>query len=77
MMSFKREFIWHTGIYCRPKDPNSENGQTPQKTKAVSVKRAHEETDGPNDSLSKNQQKKKARNPHKNFSPELRRKKIL
>ncbi|KAI7803825.1 tRNA-dihydrouridine(16/17) synthase [NAD(P)(+)]-like [Triplophysa rosa] len=69
---------WICQPYVRPppKDPNSENGQTAQKTKAVSVKRAHEDTDGPNDSLSKNKQKKKARNPHKNFCPELKPKYI-
>lgn len=65
------------GIFCRPKDPNSENGQTAQKTKAVSMKRAHEDTDGQNVSLSKNKQKKKVRNPRKNFCPELKRKEIL
>uniref|UniRef100_A0A8C1ICH3 tRNA-dihydrouridine(16/17) synthase [NAD(P)(+)]-like n=1 Tax=Cyprinus carpio TaxID=7962 RepID=A0A8C1ICH3_CYPCA len=38
------------------------------------VKRALEDSDGSNDSLSKNKQKKKARNPNKNFCPELKRK---
>ncbi|XP_043090937.1 tRNA-dihydrouridine(16/17) synthase [NAD(P)(+)]-like [Puntigrus tetrazona] len=65
---------WICQPYVRPppKDPNSENGQKASETKAVSVKRALEESDGPNDSLSKNKQKKKARNPHKNFCPELK-----
>ncbi|XP_058626269.1 tRNA-dihydrouridine(16/17) synthase [NAD(P)(+)]-like isoform X2 [Onychostoma macrolepis] len=69
---------WICQPYVRPppKDPNAENGQKASETKAVSVKRALEDSDGPNDSLSKNKQKKKARNPHKNFCPELKPKYI-
>ncbi|XP_065111645.2 tRNA-dihydrouridine(16/17) synthase [NAD(P)(+)]-like [Paramisgurnus dabryanus] len=69
---------WICQPYVRPppKDPSSENGQTAQKTKAVCVKRAHEDSDGPNDSLSKNKQKKQARNPYKNFCAELKPKYI-
>ncbi|XP_042575850.1 tRNA-dihydrouridine(16/17) synthase [NAD(P)(+)]-like isoform X1 [Cyprinus carpio] len=69
---------WICQPYIRPppKDPNTENGQKASETKAVSVKRALEDSDGPNDSLSKNKQKKKARNPHKNFCPELKPKYI-
>lgn len=68
------ELVCEDGIFCRPKDPNTENGQKALEMKTVSVKRALEDSDGTNDSLSKNKQKKKARNPHKNFSPELKRK---
>ncbi|NP_955911.2 tRNA-dihydrouridine(16/17) synthase [NAD(P)(+)]-like [Danio rerio] len=69
---------WICQPYVRPppKDPNTENGQKSQETKAVSVKRALEDSDGPNDAMSKNKQKKKARNPHKNFCPELKPKYI-
>uniref|UniRef100_A0A672PWI1 tRNA-dihydrouridine(16/17) synthase [NAD(P)(+)]-like n=1 Tax=Sinocyclocheilus grahami TaxID=75366 RepID=A0A672PWI1_SINGR len=69
---------WICQPYVRPppKDPNTENGQRASETKAVSVKRALEDSDAPNDSLSKNKQKKKARNPHKNFCPELKPKYI-
>lgn len=58
-----------TRCLCRPKDPSSENG-----VKAASGKRALEDSDSYNDSLSKNKQKKKVRNPQKNFCPELKRK---
>ncbi|RXN31508.1 tRNA-dihydrouridine(16 17) synthase [NAD(P)(+)]-like protein [Labeo rohita] len=74
-LSFVRAHIfklWHH----TPKDPNTENGQKATETKVVSVKRALEDSDGSNDSLSKNKLKKKARNPHKNFSPELKPKYI-
>uniref|UniRef100_A0A671M6N8 tRNA-dihydrouridine(16/17) synthase [NAD(P)(+)]-like n=1 Tax=Sinocyclocheilus anshuiensis TaxID=1608454 RepID=A0A671M6N8_9TELE len=69
---------WICQPYVRPppKDPNTENGQRASETKAVSAKRALEDSDAPNDSLSKNKQKKKARNPHKNFCPELKSKYI-
>ncbi|XP_016385050.1 tRNA-dihydrouridine(16/17) synthase [NAD(P)(+)]-like [Sinocyclocheilus rhinocerous] len=69
---------WICQPYVRPppKDPNTENGQRASETKAVSVKRALEDSDAPNDSLSKNKQEKKARNPHKNFCPELKPKYI-
>ncbi|XP_036445936.1 tRNA-dihydrouridine(16/17) synthase [NAD(P)(+)]-like [Colossoma macropomum] len=69
---------WICQPYVRPapKDPGRENGQKAPEVKAVSMKRALEDSDGPNDSLSKNKQKKKARNPHKNFCPELKPKYI-
>ncbi|KAB5553651.1 hypothetical protein PHYPO_G00041050 [Pangasianodon hypophthalmus] len=64
---------WICQPYVRPapKDPSSENG-----VKAVSGKRALEDSDSSNDSLSKNKQKKKVRNPQKNFCPELKPKYI-
>lgn len=68
------ELVCEDWIFCRPKDPNTENGQKALEMKAVCVKRALEDSDGTNDSLSKNKQKKKARNPYKNFCPELKRK---
>ncbi|KAL7850037.1 hypothetical protein SRHO_G00193860 [Serrasalmus rhombeus] len=69
---------WICQPYVRPapKDPGRENGQKALQMKAVSMKRALEDSDSPNDSLSKNKQKKKARNPHKNFCPELKPKYI-
>ncbi|KAI4880482.1 hypothetical protein NFI96_016244 [Prochilodus magdalenae] len=69
---------WICQPYVRPapKDPCRENGQKDLEVKAVSMKRALEDSDGSNDSLSKNKQKKKARNPHKNFCPELKPKYI-
>ncbi|XP_053472500.1 tRNA-dihydrouridine(16/17) synthase [NAD(P)(+)]-like [Ictalurus furcatus] len=64
---------WICQPYVRPapKDPSSENG-----VKAVSGKRALEDSDSSNDSLSKNKQKKKVRNPQKNFCPGLKPKYI-
>lgn len=53
----------------RPKDPSDENG-----VKEGGGKRALEDSDSSNDSLSRNKQKKKVRNPQKNFCPELKRK---
>ncbi|XP_046721916.1 tRNA-dihydrouridine(16/17) synthase [NAD(P)(+)]-like isoform X1 [Silurus meridionalis] len=64
---------WICQPYVRPapKDPSSENG-----VKAVNRKRVLEDSDSSNDSLSKNKQKKKVRNPQKNFCPELKPKYI-
>lgn len=41
--------------------------------KTVCQKRALEEADGAAETLSKNKQKKRSRNPNKNFSPEQKR----
>ncbi|XP_026870500.2 tRNA-dihydrouridine(16/17) synthase [NAD(P)(+)]-like isoform X1 [Electrophorus electricus] len=69
---------WICQPYVRPgpKETLRENGQKAPVVRAVSVKRALEDCDDTNDSLSKNKQKKKARNPHKNFCPELKPKYI-
>uniref|UniRef100_A0A8B9HF02 tRNA-dihydrouridine(16/17) synthase [NAD(P)(+)]-like n=1 Tax=Astyanax mexicanus TaxID=7994 RepID=A0A8B9HF02_ASTMX len=66
---------WICQPYVRPppKDPSQENEQKTPQVKAVCMKRALEDSDSSNDPLSKNKQKKKARNPHKNFCPELKR----
>lgn len=62
---------------CSPKEsvPNG-NRQELEVKKTVCHKRALEDSDGPTDGdpLSKNKQKKKARNPNKNFCPEQKRK---
>uniref|UniRef100_A0AAY4AW69 tRNA-dihydrouridine(16/17) synthase [NAD(P)(+)]-like n=1 Tax=Denticeps clupeoides TaxID=299321 RepID=A0AAY4AW69_9TELE len=57
-------------------EPGTENGRKGIEVKAVSAKRAREDTDCSTDSLSKNKLKKKARNPHKNFCPEQKPKYI-
>uniref|UniRef100_A0A8B9HFW8 tRNA-dihydrouridine(16/17) synthase [NAD(P)(+)]-like n=1 Tax=Astyanax mexicanus TaxID=7994 RepID=A0A8B9HFW8_ASTMX len=69
---------WICQPYVRPppKDPSQENEQKTPQVKAVCMKRALEDSDSSNDPLSKNKQKKKARNPHKNFCPELKPKYI-
>ncbi|XP_036405665.1 tRNA-dihydrouridine(16/17) synthase [NAD(P)(+)]-like [Megalops cyprinoides] len=69
---------WICQPYVRPvpKEPGSENGQPKQQVKAVCVKRALEDSDGAAEFLSKNKQKKKARNPHKNFNLEQKPKYI-
>uniref|UniRef100_A0A8C7QDB4 tRNA-dihydrouridine(16/17) synthase [NAD(P)(+)]-like n=1 Tax=Oncorhynchus mykiss TaxID=8022 RepID=A0A8C7QDB4_ONCMY len=56
-----------------PKAPVANSNGT--EVKAVCHKRAlsQEDSDGASDALSKNKQKKKARNPHKNFCPEQKR----
>ncbi|KAL4648125.1 tRNA-dihydrouridine(16/17) synthase NAD(P)(+)-like [Arapaima gigas] len=62
---------WICQPYVRPtpKETRGENGQpSTAQVKAVCVKRALEDSDGSCEFLSKNKQKKKARNPHKNFS---------
>ncbi|KAG7279434.1 hypothetical protein CRUP_038207 [Coryphaenoides rupestris] len=64
---------WMCQPYVRPPPkecvPNSRS-QEPEVKKTLSHKRALEDTDGTPDTLSKNKQKKQARNPHKNFCPE-------
>ncbi|XP_028842588.1 tRNA-dihydrouridine(16/17) synthase [NAD(P)(+)]-like isoform X2 [Denticeps clupeoides] len=69
---------WICQPYVRPppKEPGTENGRKGIEVKAVSAKRAREDTDCSTDSLSKNKLKKKARNPHKNFCPEQKPKYI-
>lgn len=66
---------WICQPYVRPPPKEAVangNGVKEEVKKAVCHKRALEDSDGPADadSLSKNKQKKKARNPHKNFCPE-------
>uniref|UniRef100_A0A674B4I8 tRNA-dihydrouridine(16/17) synthase [NAD(P)(+)]-like n=1 Tax=Salmo trutta TaxID=8032 RepID=A0A674B4I8_SALTR len=69
---------WICQPYVRPvpKDPVANSNGT--EVKAVRHKRALslEDSDGASDALSKNKQKKKARNPHKNFCPEQKPKYI-
>uniref|UniRef100_A0A8C9TVB7 tRNA-dihydrouridine(16/17) synthase [NAD(P)(+)]-like n=1 Tax=Scleropages formosus TaxID=113540 RepID=A0A8C9TVB7_SCLFO len=62
---------WICQPYIRPipKEPGTENRQPSMaQVKVVCVKRALEDSDGASEFLSKNKQKKKARNPYKNFS---------
>ncbi|XP_066497591.1 tRNA-dihydrouridine(16/17) synthase [NAD(P)(+)]-like isoform X2 [Hoplias malabaricus] len=68
---------WICQPYVRPapKEESQVNGQNTAEVKTVRMKRALEDSDS-NDSLSKNKQKKKARNPNKNFCPELKPKYI-
>ncbi|XP_031432935.1 tRNA-dihydrouridine(16/17) synthase [NAD(P)(+)]-like [Clupea harengus] len=67
---------WLCQPYVRPlpREPGSENTQKDSEVKRA--KRALEETDSATDTLSKNKQKKQARNPHKNFCAELKPKYI-
>lgn len=67
---------WICQPYVRPppKEPGSES--TPKDPEVKRAKRALEDTDNTTDSLSKNKQKKKARNPNKNFCPEQKPKYI-
>ncbi|KAJ8283926.1 hypothetical protein COCON_G00027760 [Conger conger] len=69
---------WICQPYVRPvpKEPGSENGQPRPQVKVACVKRALEDSDGTTEFLSKNKQKKKARNPHKNFNLEQKPKYI-
>ncbi|XP_023678437.1 tRNA-dihydrouridine(16/17) synthase [NAD(P)(+)]-like [Paramormyrops kingsleyae] len=69
---------WICQPYVRPapKGPGSENGQPGSQPKAVCVKRALADADAPPEYLSRNKQKKKARNPNKNFSMEQKPKYI-
>uniref|UniRef100_A0A674AY96 tRNA-dihydrouridine(16/17) synthase [NAD(P)(+)]-like n=1 Tax=Salmo trutta TaxID=8032 RepID=A0A674AY96_SALTR len=66
---------WICQPYVRPDPVANSNGT---EVKAVRHKRALslEDSDGASDALSKNKQKKKARNPHKNFCPEQKPKYI-
>lgn len=59
---------------CRPKEPVANgNSQSSEVKKTVCQKRALEDSDGAPDTLSKNKQKKRSRNPNKNFCPEQKR----
>lgn len=58
----------------RPKETVANgNCQGSEVKKTVRQKRALEDSDGPADTLSKNKQKKRSRNPNKNFSPQQKR----
>lgn len=58
----------------RPKEPVANgNSQGSEVKKPACQKRTLDDCDGSVDTLSKNKQKKRSRNPHKNFSPELKR----
>lgn len=58
----------------RPKEPVANgNSQGSEVKKTVCQKRALEDSDGTADTLSKNKQKKRSRNPNKNFCPEQKR----
>ncbi|CAG5986559.1 unnamed protein product, partial [Menidia menidia] len=64
---------WICQPYVRPvpKQPGvNSTGQNSEGKKTGSQKRALEDLDEAADNLSKNQQKKRSRNPHKNFCPE-------
>jgi len=54
----------------RPKEPD---GDGPAAKKPTSHKRALEDSDEATDALSKNKQKKRSRNPNKNFCAEQKR----
>lgn len=57
-----------------PKEPLANgNSQTSEVKKTVCQKRALEDSDATGETLSKNKQKKRSRNPNKNFSPEQKR----
>lgn len=59
----------------RPKEPVANgNSQGSEQKKTACQKRALEDSDGTTDTLSKNKQKKRSRNPNKNFCPEQKRK---
>lgn len=74
--SVRREtqFTDVTSVSYRPKDPVA-NGQSQGSDgkKTVCQKRALEDPDGTADTLSKNKQKKRSRNPNKNFCPDQKR----
>lgn len=61
-------------VSCSPKEPvPNGNSQTSEVKKTVCQKRALEDSDGAGETLSRNKQKKRSRNPNKNFSPEQKR----
>lgn len=63
-----------TDLPYRPKEPVANgNSQGSEVKKTVCQKRALEDSDGTADRLSKNKQKKRSRNPKKNFCPEQKR----
>lgn len=58
----------------RPKEPVANgNSKGSEQKKTVCQKRALDDPDGTTDTLSKNKQKKRSRNPNKNFCPEQKR----
>ena len=61
----------------RPKELGPNGKSEGSEVRNTSQKRALEDSDGTPDTLSKNKQKKQARNPYKNFSPEHRRESSL
>uniref|UniRef100_A0A4W6F2H0 tRNA-dihydrouridine(16/17) synthase [NAD(P)(+)]-like n=1 Tax=Lates calcarifer TaxID=8187 RepID=A0A4W6F2H0_LATCA len=70
---------WICQPYVRPvpKEPVANgNSQGSEVKKTVCQKRALEDSDGSPDTLSKNKQKKRSRNPNKNFCPEQKPKYI-
>lgn len=68
------QFTDVTSMSHRPKDPVA-NGQSQGSDgkKTVCQKRALEDPDGTADTLSKNKQKKRSRNPNKNFCLDQKR----
>lgn len=70
----KQSDTWFVFVSCSPKEPvPNGNSQTSEVKKTVCQKRALEDSDGAGETLSKNKQKKRSRNPNKNFSPEQKR----
>ncbi|KAM7386126.1 hypothetical protein PAMA_008982 [Pampus argenteus] len=70
---------WICQPYIRPPPKESVangNSQGSEVKKTVCQKRALEDSDGTADTLSKNKQKKRSRNPNKNFCPEQKPKYI-
>lgn len=58
----------------RPKETGKENGTSGTEGSTRGKRALEDEDDGNPDSLSKNKQKKKLRNPNKSFDPSLKRK---
>lgn len=58
----------------RPKETCKENGNGRTEGSTRGKRALEDEEDGNSDSLSKNKQKKKLRNPNKSFDPSLKRK---
>ena len=65
-------------VFCsRPKESGPDVRSERPEVRPSSQKRALEDSDGTTDTLSKNKQKKQARNPYKNFALDLRRESSL
>lgn len=61
-------------MYYRPKEAVANgNSQGSEVKKTMCQKRTLEDPDGAANTLSKNKQKKRSRNPNKNFCPEQKR----